>query len=108
MSEDGLDSFQLVPSSEDDVSDDDGIDEEVTEKEATISGKSTKKTKEKGNKAAENDVSPSTNWTYGTWLMTKTLKELEDTKGADVLYHKIMQKNMDIISNHMPSMKLCK
>ena len=38
--------------------------------------------------------------------MTKSLHELEIMKGADVLYRKTMQKNKDLISERMASMKL--
>ncbi len=39
-------------------------------------------------------------------MMTKPLEELENMKGADVLYHKVMQKNKEIIEERMSSMKL--
>ena len=49
---------------------------------------------------------PATNWTYGKWLMTQSLEDLEKMKSADVLYRKTMQKNIDIISERISSMKL--
>ena len=49
---------------------------------------------------------PATSWTYGKWLMTLTLEELEDMNSADVLYRKTLEKSMNIISERMSSMKL--
>jgi len=51
---------------------------------------------------------PATSWTYGKWLMTLTLEELEDMNSADVLYRKTLEKSMNIISERMSSMKLGK
>ena len=61
MTEYGSDFVQQVLSSEDDVSEDDGINEEVSEKQAAISAKQNEKTKGKGEIAAENDALPSNN-----------------------------------------------
>jgi len=66
-----------------------------------------KKMKKKGtSRSGATTLLPATNWTYGSWLMTKSLEELENMKGADLLYLKVMQKNKDKISERMSSMKL--
>ncbi len=38
--------------------------------------------------------------------MAKSLEESENTKGADVLYHKILKKNKGVISERMSRMNL--
>ena len=61
---------------------------------------------EKQSRAPKQTAQPATNWAYGSWLMGKSLEELQTMTRADVLYLKTMKKSIDIISERMSSMKL--
>ena len=71
-------------------------------------GSKTKNVNSKQRKYAPrwNSAAPASNWTYGRWLMGKTLEELEKMPNAEELYLKSLQQNIGIITERMESMML--
>jgi hypothetical protein len=55
--------------------------------------------KRDNNKVGPEMSAPATHWTYGKWLTTHSFEELENIKGADVLYPKTMQKILTSYQN---------
>ena len=62
---------------------------------------------EKSSKSTPQPVSVpvASNWIHGSWLMTKTLAELEKMKSPQELYMKVMKPSMDVLNERVSRMK---